>query len=152
MKADQVSSLFWLAVGLIAVYGSFLLGLGRLKEPGPGFLSFLTGSFISLIALIVFFRSFLRGRGLQVKLSVLWLGVNWKRPIVITLLALGYILALERLGFFLTGFLLILIMLKGVENLSWSKAIIIPVLTLGGAYLTFGIVLKSTLPRGIFGF
>ncbi len=152
MSAERVSVLFWLTVGLISIYGSIHLGLGTLREPGSGFLSFLAGCFICLMAMIVFFRSFLSGERFQVKISTLWEGLRWHRPITIALLTLGYILALERIGFLLSGFLLLFVVLKGVENLSWRKALLIPFSTLGVSYLLFHFILKATLPKGIFGF
>jgi len=152
LKADRASSLCWLAVGGISIYGSIHLGLGTLGEPGSGFLSFLAGCFICLMALIIFLRALIRDRGLQVKTSLLWEGTNWRRPIAIGLLTLGYILALERIGFLLTSFLLLLVIFRGVEKLSWRKSLLIPVSTLGLSYLLFHIFLKAALPRGVLGF
>ncbi len=71
------------------------------------------------------------GTRAQGKLAALWAGVNWHRPVIISLLILGFILVLERLGFILTSFLLLFILFKWVEKFSWRKAIIIPALTLG---------------------
>jgi len=147
-----VSALFWLIVGLISVYGSTHLGLGSLREPGSGFLAFLAGSFICLMAVIVFFQSYFSSDRPPVRISTLWQGLRWHRPITIGFLILGYILALERIGFLLSGFILLFVILKGVENLSWRKAILIPALTLSISYLLFHFILKATLPRGIFGF
>lgn len=152
MNADRVSSLFWLVVGLVTIYGSVQLGLGSLHEPGSGFLSFLAGGFISLVAIVIFLQSFIRWRGVPLNLHVFWAGVNWHRSAIISLLTLGFILALEGLGFFLASFLLLFILFKWVEKFSWNKAIIIPVLTLGFTYLLFNVLLKATLPKGIFGF
>jgi len=152
MKADRISSLFWLAVGLTAIYGAIQLGLGRLRQPGSGFLSFLAGSFICLMALIVFFQSFLNGKGFQAKISALWEGVNWRRPLVIALLLVAYILALERVGFLLTTFIILGVMFKGVENLSWWKTILLSASGSVASYLLFDTLLKASLPKGIFGF
>ncbi len=55
MGADRVSSLLWLAFGLISIYGSVLLELGTFREPGTGFFPFLAGCFTSLMAIIVLF-------------------------------------------------------------------------------------------------
>ena len=152
MKSDQISGLFWGAIGLLAIFGSLRLGLGNLGEPGSGFFSFAAGCFVCLMALIVVFRaSFLR-QGFQVKPSSLWEGTKWKRPIVVTLLTLGYIIALERIGFLLTSFLLLLVILKGVERLSWTKAILAPIFTLAISYYLFVFFLKANLPKGILGF
>ena len=52
MYADRLSSVFWLVLGLIAIYGSVKLGIGGAREPGSGFLPLLASLSISLIALL----------------------------------------------------------------------------------------------------
>ncbi len=152
MNAQRLGSLFWLAMGLISIYGSLLLGLGTMREPGSGFLSFLAGGFICFMAVVVLVQSFIQGEEVRAKLSSLWEGVNWRRPLIISFLILGFILVLEKLGFILSSFLLLFILFKWVENFSWAKAILIPVLTLGCTYLLFDFFLKATLPKGFLGF
>jgi putative tricarboxylic transport membrane protein len=152
MNAQRLGSLFWLAIGLISIYGSLLLGLGTLHEPGSGFLSFLAGCFMCIMAVVVLVQSFIQGQEIQAKLASLWEGVNWRRPMIITVLVLGFVLFLEKLGFILSSFLLLFILLKSVEKFSWSKAILIPVLTMGCTYLIFDFFLKATLPKGFLGF
>jgi len=152
MNADRVSSLFWLLLGLITMYGSVQLGLGTLREPGSGFMAFLAGFFISCIAVGIFLQSIIRYRGTPLQIKVLWAGSSWHRSFTIGLLTLGFILALEGLGFFITRFLLLFCLFKGVEKLSWGKAVLIPALTMTISYVVFNILLKSNLPRGIFGF
>ncbi len=152
MGADRVSSLFWLAFGILCMYGSVLLGLGTLREPGTGFFPLLAGSFFTLLALIVFVRSLIPGRGFQAGISSLWKGTLWHRPMAVVFLMAGYILALEWIGFLITSLVVLLIMLKGVEKFSWWKAILISVLSSGSTFLLFHVLLKATLPTGIFGF
>ena len=152
MNTDRVSSLFWLAVALLAVYGSVHLGVGTLREPGSGFLAFLAGGFIGLMAILVFIQTFFRGKEFQQQIVVLWKGVAWHRPLVIALLMVGYILVLERIGFLLSSLLIILIMLRGLERLSWIKAISVSFAASAVSYLLFGVLLSATLPKGIFGF
>jgi putative tricarboxylic transport membrane protein len=151
MNTDRFSSLFWLGVGLVTLYGSVQLGLGTLREPGSGFLSFIAGAFICLVALIIFVQSLIRWKGVPLDLKAHWSGVNWHRSLVISFITLGFILLLEGLGFFITSFLLLFLIFRYVERLSWGKAIIIPVLTLSLTYLLFNVFLKSTLPKGLFG-
>jgi hypothetical protein len=152
MGADRVSSLCWLAFGLLCIYGSVLLGLGTMREPGTGFFPFLAGCFFTLLALIVFVRSLVPGRGFQARISSLWEGAIWHRPLAVGILMAGYILALERIGFLLTSLVVLLIMLKGVEKFSWWKALLISILSSGSTFLLFHVLLKATLPSGIFGF
>lgn len=152
MNTDRVSSLFWLIVGLITMLGSLHLGLGSLHEPGSGFLAFLAGAFICGVALLIFLQSFIRWRGVSLNLAAHWEGLNWRRAVIIGLLILGFIVALEGLGFFLTSFFLLFLIFKWVERFSWGKSIFVPALTLTATYLVFNIFLKATLPRGVFGF
>ncbi len=152
MKADRTSSLFWLVVALMAIYGAIQLGLGRLQQPGSGFLSFLAGGFICLMALVVFFQSFFTGKGFQTKISTLWEGVKWQRPLTIGLLLVAYILALERIGFLLTTLIILGVMFKGVENLPWWKSTLLSASASVAAFLLFDTLLKASLPKGIFGF
>ena len=147
-----MSSLFWMAIGLGFIYGSIRLGLGTLREPGSGFLSLFAGSCLTLMALILFFQSFIRGKGLPSKISALWEGMKWHRPVIIGLVLLGYILALESLGFILCSLLLIFFMLKALENFSWGKAALISVMASTFSYLIFSVLLKVMLPKGIFWF
>jgi len=152
LNTDRVSSLFWLALGLVSMYGSVQLGLGTLREPGSGFLPFLAGCFISLIALGISVKSFIQWRSVRLNFASLWMEADWRRPAVIGLLILGFILALEKLGFILSGLLLLLALFRWVEKFSWKKALIIPALTLGFSYLLFNVFLKATLPRGFLNF
>jgi putative tricarboxylic transport membrane protein len=152
LKSDQVSSIFWLAVGSIVIYASIRLGLGKLQEPGSGFLPFLAAGFLCLTALVLFFQSLLKGKRFQSKISTLWEGVQWRRPGFIGLLLAAYILAMERIGFLLTTFIFLAVMFKGAENLAWWKAAFLSALVSGGAFLLFDTLLKATLPKGIFGF
>lgn len=152
MKAERIGAIFWLGIGLATIFGSFQVQVGTLREPGSGFVPLLTGSFICLLALVVFFRTF-RGRGeIPAKLSTLWEGVEWWRPIVIGVIMIAYILALEKGGFLFTSFFLLFVILKGVEKYSWKKAFLISALSSAFVFLLIGVFLKATLPRGIFGF
>lgn len=152
MKADRVSSLFWMAIGLGFIYGSVRLGLGTLGEPGSGFLSFLAGSCLTLLALILFIQSFIQGKGLPGKMSALWAGMKWHRPVMIALVLLGYILGLESIGFILCSLLLIFLMLRVLEDFSWGKSVLISVLASASSYFIFSVLLKVMLPRGVLRF
>ena len=152
MTAERVGNLFWLAVGLITIYGSYELGLGTLREPGSGFLPFLAACFICFMTVIAFLQSLFKRKEARAKLSTLWAGVNWHRPLFTTLLVVGFILVFEWLGVTLSGFLLMLILFRWGEKMSWAKAIIIAVVTLSSTYLLFGLILKSSLPKGFLGF
>jgi hypothetical protein len=56
------------------------------------------------------------------------------------------------LGFVLGTFLLLLFLFRVVEPLGWKRVLIVTVLTMGGTYLLFGVLIESTLPKGFLGF
>lgn len=152
MNSDRLSSLFWFALGAGSIYGSVRLGLGTTGEPGSGFMPFAAGAFICAMALLVFLQSLQGGQGQQRGLSALWGGGYWRRSLAVGVLTLAYILVLETLGFSLSGFLLLVIIMRGLEKISWKKTLIISILTLAVSYLVFKVFLKATLPPGILGF
>lgn len=151
MNAERVGSLFWLLFGLAVMGGSAALGLGDLRAPGSGFLGFLAGCFITLMAAIVLAQSF-TGSAAPVPLTTLWTGLQWRRPVVIALLILCYILGLERLGFVFTSLLFMLITFKWVERFPWPKVLLVSGLAVGFAFALFHTFLKTPLPRGPWGF
>jgi putative tricarboxylic transport membrane protein len=152
LNADRITSMAWLALGLIAVYGSIELGLGTAHEPGSGFLPLLASLFVNVMALIIFFKSFGAGGKNSPAVSALWKGLRWKRTLAYGLITLGYILVFEWLGFALSTFLFLILLLKGMEKLPWRKVLLISAVSTGFCYLLLSISLESELPRGILGF
>jgi putative tricarboxylic transport membrane protein len=151
MEADRLSSFFCLIFGFLCMYASILLGLGSFREPGPGFFPFIAGCFFSLLALLIVISSFLPGRGRKNKISSLWKGLNWRRPLTAGLLILFYILMLKRMGFLLTSLIVLFLMLRWVEKFSWGKALLISASASACTYLLFHSLLKANLPMGILG-
>lgn len=152
MFADRISSLFWLLVGLIAIYGSVKLGIGGAREPGSGFLPFLAGLSISLIAFIILLQTFLKTAKSPRTFSSLWQGLRWKRSLYVCMITVGYTLIFEKLGFALSTFIFLMTLLKRMESIAWGKALLISVLSTGLCYLLLSFSLESTLPKGILGF
>ena len=149
IKADGVSGLFWLATGLIGMYGSVTLGIGAAREPGSGFLPFFSSVFISVMALTIFIQSFLvKG---QRNPRSFWHSMLWKRPVAIIIILVLYILVFKRAGFLISSFLFMLTILKYVEGLSWRKSVLISALSSGLSYSLFKLFLKVELPAGLLG-
>ena len=152
MNAERLGSLFWFVLAAAAVYGSLDLGLGEMGQPGSGFLTFVAGSFVALMAVIVFVQSYRGDPAAQQRVSQLWQGVKWQRAILITILITIFIAVFETLGFFICSFALLFIIMKWLEGLDWKTSVLVPAITIVGTYLLFKTVLKISLPAGIFGF
>lgn len=65
---------------------------------------------------------------------------------------LAYFLLLEYLGFVVVSFLLMAFFFLWVAHQRWYVALSSAVLCIGLAYILFDVLLKSSLPKGVFGF
>ena len=152
MKADQVSGLFWILFALYVMHGSYGMELGSPRQPGSGFFPFLCAAFILFTAIILLVQSFIKGMGFNKRIRTLFSGIAWYRSAAIALIMAGYILFVERIGFILTAFGLMLLLLKAVERHSWKKSLIISILATAVAYVVFDRLLRASLPNGILWF
>ena len=152
MNAERIGGFFWLLFGCAAMYGGWGLGLGNMQESGSGFLTFVAGAFVSLMALIVIVQSFRGDPAAQVRVSDLWKGVMWWRAIAITGLILLFIISFETIGFFVCSFLLLVIIMRWLEGLAWMTCLLIPTIATVTTYVVFKTMMKISLPAGILGF
>ena len=148
---DQVSAAIWIAVGIAVALGSLRYGLGPLASPGTGFLPFLAGCAIALLALIGLIQSTLkqrRGTGWTPILR----GVRWQKPLLVMAALIAYALLMKPLGFLLCTVLFIGFLLRAVEPQRWSVVIVGAVGAALGAFAVFNLWLKTQLPQGPWGF
>jgi putative tricarboxylic transport membrane protein len=152
VNANRLSALFWLLLGLTALFGSIKIGLGTVREPGSGFLPFIASITIIVFAVIILVQSLGKDEERNRTLASLWRGLRWKRPLAVCIITAGYILLFERLGFALATFLFLMTLLKGMESIAWWKALLLSGFTTSLSYLLLSFSLESTIPKGILGF
>lgn len=144
--ADVSSALFWLAIAVGITVAGWDLRLGRLNDPGSGFMIFWVGVVmvaLSVAALVIALRQPI-GAGLR----GLWVGLRWRHvPYVVVLLAL-YAWFLPLLGFPLVTVLLLLVLFKTIEPQRLSVAVVGALLATGVTWLVFGRWLGTQLPVG----
>jgi len=145
---DQWSSLFWLLAGIGITLGSLKYGFGTLQAPGAGFITFFAGAVLSLLSVGLFFSS-LRSERLRKGVGILWEGLEVGKVIYVFFLLVAYALVLKPLGFLITTFGLLCLLLKVKAAYPLLKDILISLLVTTGAYLLFQVWLKVQLPRGI---
>ena len=150
-KADRSSGFFWLIFSVFASYESYQLGLGTLRQPGPGFLFFWTGIVTAILSLTVILRSFGARSPDKLKESF---SEKWKvSKIVFVLIFLFlYTVLMEGLGFLIVTLLFFLFVLGVIEKKRWSIAVLVSLIVTGISYLVFEVVLQSQLPKGLFEF
>jgi hypothetical protein len=147
---DQVSSIFWLLLGLAVVLGSYRLGLGTGTNPGPGFTPFWCGIILCGASALVFFQQKPTPRAEGRLLRKFWDGSNWSKPLYVIIALLAYVMTFERIGFLLGTTPLLIFLFKAIEPEKWSRAIISAVLTVVISYFLFSVWLQVQLPRGFF--
>jgi putative tricarboxylic transport membrane protein len=76
---------------------------------------------------------------------------GWARIGATLATMVGFAFLLERAGFFLTTFFLMVLLLRAIEAQRWSKVIGIAVATALISYAIFGWLLGIPLPTGILG-
>jgi hypothetical protein len=148
-KLDQISSIFWLSLGLVVIYFSYRLGFGTPQHPGSGFLPLLAGVILCGFSASVFFQGRkarrVRGKGDS---SQLWTGMAWLKPAYIVIALLVYAMAFESLGFLLATPALLIYLLKGVEPETWPRAVVTALVVTIISYALFGVWLQIQFPRG----
>ena len=149
-KLDKYSSLFWLFLAIIISFHSYRLGIGSVNDPGPGFIFFYSGIFISILSVIVFARSFVKVQDFGA--GKIFENVHWLKVILAFTYILMFAIFLERLGFIITTFLLIALLLRTIESKSLFTTIFVG---LAASFVTYGLFelwLHVRLPKGILGF
>src|SRR5512139_306561 len=98
MDRERWGSLVWLFFGVLISWGSFRLRLGDFRNPGPGFLPFITGVILIVLSLIVFVQSRGTGGGAGRKPFLVNRRRAWKATLTLAAL-LVYAVAMNYLGF-----------------------------------------------------
>jgi hypothetical protein len=146
LRSDQVSGLILFAVALGVGWADHGYPLGSMQEPGPGYVPLLLAIFLGLTGLLVA----LRGTRAQPLKSIEW--PEAPRAIVILVACGVAAYALERLGYRITIFALLVFFLGVVERRKWYSALAVSVLFSLLSYGLFDTLLQVQLPHGPWGF
>ena len=148
VRLDTWSAVFWFAVGLLVCYGGSRLGVGRVTDPGSGFIFFWSGVILAILSLVVFTGSL---REVSAEAQEIG-GTNWKKISLVLAALVLYALVLEKLGFVLTTFVLLSFLLGLSEGKGWVRILGVASAAALGSFALFELWLKIRLPKGILGF
>jgi hypothetical protein len=141
----MVGGLFWLAVGAVFAVGGIALGLGSMRNPGPGFLPLLMALLLICFSLLLLFRSFMEP-GLSSALK----GLRWKSQAIMVASVFVYGFLLNLLGFLLStfGLMSVLFGLSFLDRKAWTKVLFYAAATAFIGWLVFSVILRVPFPRG----
>ncbi len=150
-RAEIGSSLFWLALGVYVCIHALVLGIGRPNEPGPGFMFFLGGVLLSLFSIIHVCEAFALKEDRNEPQSPLWAGLKWKKVVMVFVFLCAWTYFFDHLGFFVSTFLLLVLLFRSVEPIKWWVSIFVALVTVVVSYLFFSVWLKVPFPQGFMG-
>jgi putative tricarboxylic transport membrane protein len=149
-RYDSITSLIWFLVGLgIIFWSSITLKIGTLRQPGGGVLPLFCGIVISILSIIVFFQSKVKTK--EVSGESFFIIKSLIKILYTIGILIVYALVLERLGFIITTFIVMLFIFKQIARASYFIGILESLITTGICYYIFSILLKISLPRGWLG-
>jgi hypothetical protein len=144
-RADRIAGAALFALAVLVVFESRTLPIGSLGQPGPGFWPIVTAAGLGLGGLAVAAR----GRA-----SVVMRATHWAdAPRVLGILAgcAFAAFALERLGYRLTIFILLLAFLGVLERQRLWVTLGVAAAVSVGSFWLFADLLRVLLPRGPWG-
>ncbi len=148
-RAYLIANLVWLALAGAVCAESLRLRVGSFHAPGPAFLPFFAGALLGILSLISLVQTW---REKEAGGTGPWRGTPFVKLGLLLGILFLYTALLNVLGFILGTFLLLLFLFRVVEPVGWKTVIMVTVLTMGGTYLLFVILIESTLPKGFLGF
>lgn len=146
---NRISSILLIGLSIRVCFASVKLGIGEYRNPGPGFMPFLTSCILFLLSTAVLIKDFIRVE--QGGESLMTWG-KLKRPISLVVGLTGYSFLLNLFGYLITTFLLISLMffIFDPDLKKWWKYFIIGAIATNLSFLIFYTWLRVELPIGIF--
>ena len=152
MTYDRGSSFFWLTFSLLVFIESFRLGLGTLRNPGMGFITFGASGLLGILSLILFLQTIVRKEKSKTEpLERPFAGSLWKRVLSVLAALLIYSKVLPVAGYIISTFLLMSFLFWIVRGQRWWWVFASSFLATFVTYYVFSVWLNCQFPRGLFG-
>ena len=116
-----------------------------LVRPQPGLLPFIYGIVLTILALILFIKTWLGHAGGNGTFGQLW------RPIVFILALFIYVAISKFAGYIIAATILSAMVLRIMDTQKWWKILLISFIVALGSYFLFDRLLDLRLPVGILG-
>jgi len=146
---DQASGLFWLSVSIAVFIESLRLGIGKVQNPGMGFMTLGASGILGILSLALFIRaSVSREEG---KARPLFSGRLWKRVLLVLFVLSVYSIVMPMLGYLLSTFILMTILFWVLERKRIWLVFMASFLSTLISYFVFSKWLNCQFPDGLFG-
>jgi len=147
-------SLFWLLFSVVISREAFRLPMGVMRDPGAGFFPLLIALLTGILALIALVQALRQKRdrkdGSQPSLPAE--PFRWWNLVIIVAALSAYSLTLQTIGFMISTFWFMFLLVKVIEPQSWAKSLTAALITALVSELFFNVLLQAQIPKGILGF
>jgi len=147
-----ISDLVWIGFAAIVCWGGLKLGFGTFHQPLAGFMPFLSGLILGLLALVDLVSGAITHWKGEKADNEIWANIHWGKLLLTLALLFIYTAFFNTLGFIIATILLLLFLYRVMEPRPWWMVVIASVVTTGLFYLGFKVGLDSQLPGGFLGF
>jgi putative tricarboxylic transport membrane protein len=148
-RANVAAAAALMGLAGLLLFESRKLSFGTLRLPHTGFFPKILLGLLLLLSLICFWQA-LRGEIAELRTERISVE-GWFRIGATLVTLLGFAIMLEGLGFSLSTFLLMVLLLRAVEAPPWSRVVIVALLTTAVCYVIFAWLLGVPLPAGVLG-
>lgn len=146
MTTDRVSASVLVLFALLVIWETRQLPLGTFRQPGPAFIPILLALLLLSLAVFLWLTS---GRAPLLS-SISW--TERRHALAILAASVFAVFAIERLGYRLTVLLVLVFLLKLVEQRGWILSLSFAAALSFGSFFLFYTVLRLPLPEGPLGF
>jgi putative tricarboxylic transport membrane protein len=146
---DLLSGSFWMGISVLVAVESLELGVGRLHNPGPGFLPFWSAVIFGVLGFILIVTNIQKTRR-ERRVADLWKHVEWKKVIWVTVSLFLYGFLFSKIGYLLATFGVMIFLLRIMRrSRMWVPEIAGAIVIALASYFLFGVMMGIQLPKGI---
>ena len=147
-----ISNLVWIGFAAIVCFGGLKLGFGSFHQPQAGFMPFLSGLVLGLLALVDLISGVLNHWKGEKADREIWANIHWGKLLLTLVILFIYTVFFNTLGFIIATVLLLFFLYRVMEPRPWWVVVVASLITTGLFYVGFKIGLESQLPGGFLGF
>lgn len=140
------AGLFGLAISIFVVWSGYALKLGTIHDPGSGYVMFYAGLLMVLFSVIILVSAVKDGGP---TFRSLWERVLWTKPLVVIATLIAFTFVFEPLGFLVSTIVLLIVLLRVIDPVPWSRAIPIAILVPLVFWYVLDKLLLIQLPSGL---
>lgn len=148
-SSNLVPSILWIVLAGLVAFQSIRLDLGRVGNPGPGFLPFCCSVVLGVLASVLLVSQVHKRRKEQSIIEGFKLGQLWMKAVFFLSGSFIYIVIIwERIGYLIGTPFFLFFLLKFVGSQSFKRSAIISIISTIVSYLIFQTWLCCMLPKG----